>query len=180
MLLRGNGVGLLRHGFRAVHILCVNRASHKHVQLQEARAHVTETHDDDGQDLGVKRSSSTHIATVLLLLNLAHQVDGVLVQENGAVVVLGLQQNAGQLALNGVPNAYIAVHLSTENGDGAGLLRVIHFKGAHFLEAGILEAVHIEETSGETRLSGLFFPTRDSETAARTRQRTERRLFHLP
>lgn len=94
--------------------------------------------------------------------------------------MLGLQQNAGQLALNGVPNAYITVHLSTENGDGAGLLRVIHCKGAHFLEAGILEAVHIEEASGETRLSGLFFPTRDSETAARTRQRTEQRLFHPP
>ena len=153
----------------------MNRASHKHVQLQEARAHVAETHDDDGQDLGVKRPSSTHIATVLLLLNLAHQVDGVLVQENGAVVVLGLQQNAGQLALNGVPNAYIPVHLSTENGDGAGLLRVLHCNGA-----GILEAVHIEEASGETRLSGLFFPTRDSETAARTRQRTEQRLFHPP
>ena len=158
----------------------MNRASHKHVQLQEARAHVAETHDDDRQDLGVKRPSNTHIATVLLLLNLAHQVDGVLVQENGAVVVLGRQQNAGQLALNGVSNPYITVHLSTENGDRTGLLRIIHCKGAHFLKAGILEAVHIKETGGETRLSGLFFPTRDSETAARTRQRTEQRLFHPP
>ena len=141
---------------------------------------MAETHDDDGQNLGVRWSSSTHIATVLLLLNFAHQVDGVLVQENGAVIVLGLQQNAGQLALNGVLNAYIAVHLSTENGDGTGLLRVIHCKGAHFLEAGILEAVHIEETGGETRLSGLFFPIRNSETSAHTRQRTEQRLFHPP
>lgn len=128
----------------------------------------------------MKRPSSTHIAAVLLLLNLAHQIDGVLVQENGTVVALGLQQNAGQLALNGVSNAYIAVHLSTENGDGTGLLRVICCKGAHFLEAGILEAVHIEETGGETRLSGFLFPTRNSDTAARTRQRTEQRLFHPP
>lgn len=85
---------------------------------------MAETHHNDGQDLIVTLQSKDYISTVLLLLDITHQIDGVLVEEKSFIKVFRLQQNSCQLSVIFLIHANITEHLSTKNGNRARFLHI--------------------------------------------------------
>ena len=97
LLRRSDRVGLLRHRFRAIEVLVVISRSDRYVQVHEARRHVAQTRHEDNQSLGISTTHRIDIATVLLLRNVADDVDRVLVQKKSLVEDLALIQRITEL-----------------------------------------------------------------------------------
>ena len=96
-LRRGDRVGLLRHRFRTIEVLDVISPSDCYVQMHEARRHVAQARHEDDQSLGISVSHRNDITTVLLLRNVADDVDRVLVQKKSLVEDLALIQGITEL-----------------------------------------------------------------------------------
>ena len=96
-LRRGDRVGLLRHRFRTIEVLDVISRSDRYVQVHEARRHVAQTRHEDNQSLDISATHRIDIATILLLRNVADDVDRVLVQKKSLVEDLALIQRITEL-----------------------------------------------------------------------------------